>query len=118
MQHPHVGVGWKEILSWYPVEWARLMKMIVVWSKAQWELLDIEGARGSGWHWDPGEASYPISNMWYGYGIDEVVNPVPECMHSFGEIQLMLVARWFVSRLHWLFWHVGCAWGRRMINTL
>ena len=53
-----------------------------------------------------------------GYGIDEVVNPMPDHMHSLGELQLTLVARWFVSRIHWLFWHVGCTWGHRMINIL
>jgi len=44
---PFLGVGWREILSWYPVEWARLMEMVVVRSKAQWEISDIEGAGGS-----------------------------------------------------------------------
>ena len=27
MQHPHVEVGWREILSWYPVEW--VMEIVV-----------------------------------------------------------------------------------------
>jgi len=63
VQHPHVGVvlcarvhafdpslgvGWQAILSWYPVEWTRLMEMVIVWSKAQWELLVTEGTRGPG----------------------------------------------------------------------
>lgn len=25
-----LGVGWREIMSWYLVEWARLMEMVVV----------------------------------------------------------------------------------------
>jgi len=62
------------------------MEMVVVRNKAQWELLDIEGVGGPSWHWDPGGASYPISGMQDGYGIDEVVNPMPERMHSLGEL--------------------------------
>lgn len=27
---PFLGVGWREILSWYPVECARLMDMVIV----------------------------------------------------------------------------------------
>ena len=27
VQHPHVEVGWQEILSWYPVEW--VMEIVV-----------------------------------------------------------------------------------------
>ena len=57
------GVGWREILSWYSVEWARLLEMVVVWSEAQWELSDIEGTGGPGWHWDPNGVSILMSNM-------------------------------------------------------
>ena len=31
---PSLGVGWREILSWYLVEWIGLMEMVIVWSKA------------------------------------------------------------------------------------
>lgn len=82
---PSLGVGWREILSWYLVEWARFMEMVVVQSKAQWELSNIEGVGGSGRHWDLSDTSYLILDMRDGYGIDEVVNPVLECMHSLGE---------------------------------
>ena len=115
---PSLGVGWQEILSWYPVGWARLMEMVVVWSEAQWELSDIEDVGGPGWHWDASRASYPISDMLNDYGIDEVVNPVPKHMYSLGEFQSTIVSRWFVSKLHGLFWHVDCAWGHRMISIL
>ena len=27
VQHPHVEVGWREILSWYPVDW--VMEIVV-----------------------------------------------------------------------------------------
>lgn len=116
--NPSLGVGWREILSWYPVEWARLIEMVVLLSKAQWEFSDIKGDGGPGWHWDLGGASYLISNMRGGYGINEVVNLVLEHIHSLGEFQLTLVARWSVRRIHWLFWHVGRAWPRRMISIL
>lgn len=39
-------------------------------------------------------------------------------MHSSGEFQSVLVVRWFVGLIHWLFWDVGCAWGNMMINIL
>jgi len=32
---PSLGVGWCDILRWYPVEWARFMEMVVVGSEAQ-----------------------------------------------------------------------------------
>ena len=73
------------------MEWARLMEMVAVRSKSQWELSDIEGVRGPSWHWDLGGPSYLISDMQDGYGIDEVVDPVTEHVHSLGEFQLALL---------------------------
>jgi len=100
------------------MEWTGLMEIIIVWSKAQWELLETKGTGGPGWHWDPGGAAYPIPDMRDGYGIDEVVDPVTEHIHSLGEFHSALEDKRFVSRLHRLYWHVGCAWGRKMISTL
>lgn len=53
-----------------------------------------------------------------GYGIDELVDPVTEHVHSLGESQSALENMWFVSRLHGLYGHVGCAWDHNMISIL
>jgi len=92
------------------------MEMIIGRSKAQWELLDTKGTEGPCWHWDPDGAPYLISDMRDGYGIDEVIDPVTGHIHFLGEFQSTLADRRFVSRLHGLYWHVGCAWGRKMIS--
>ena len=60
---PSFGVGWREILNWYPVQWARPMEMIVIQSEAQQELPNIGDTGGPGWHSDPGGASYNILEM-------------------------------------------------------
>lgn len=41
---PSLGLGWREILSWYPVEWA--MEMVVDLDVAQQELSGV-GYTGS-----------------------------------------------------------------------
>jgi len=73
VQHPHVGVvlcegvhafdpslrvGWREILSWYPVEWT--MEMVVDPSGAQQEFPRIRDAGISDWNWDLGGTTYHL----------------------------------------------------------
>lgn len=36
--NPFLRVGWQDIVSSYLAEWARLMEMVIVLSKAQWEI--------------------------------------------------------------------------------
>jgi len=46
----------------------------------------MEGTKGPIWDSDPGGAPYMISYMWDVYGIDEVVDPMIEHIHSIGEL--------------------------------
>ena len=66
------------------------MEMVVDPGVAQQELPDTRDTESPEWHWDLGGASYSISDMWDGYDIDEVVNPVLERMHSLRELQLAM----------------------------
>lgn len=124
-------------MSWYPVEWARLIDMVVVKSETQQEPPDIGDTRGPGWHWDRGGASYYILETWDDdcwdpggithhiiyltiEGIGELMDKVTKHPHTFRSL-LVLVTDWIDSgewRLHKFFGHVGYVGSHKMISIL
>jgi len=94
VQHPHVGVvlcagvrpldpslgvEWREIQSWYPVEWA--MEMVVDPGVAQHELPGTRDIESPEWHWDPGGTTYHFPGMSVDYELDGTVDLAVERAH-------------------------------------
>ena len=69
-----LGVGWQEVLIWYPMGWARFMEMIIVGSEAQHELPNIRDTRGPCCQW----ATYYLPDTYIDYNICSIVDPMVE----------------------------------------
>ena len=68
VHHPHVEVGWREILSWYPVEWT--MEMVVDPGGAQQEFPITGDAGILNWHWDLGGTTYHFPGIPIDYNLE------------------------------------------------
>ena len=76
VQHPHVEVGWREILSWYSVE--RAMEIVMDPSVAQQEFLCMGNTGTPDWHWDPGGITYRFPGRSADYVLESTVGLVVE----------------------------------------
>jgi len=120
VQHQHDGVvlcegvcafkpswvGWREILSWYPVEWT--MEMVVDPGGAQQAFPGTGDARSPEWHWDSGGTTYHFPCIPIDYNWDGAVDLAVEHAHSLGESWSALVADQFMDRLFWFSWYGIC----------
>ena len=116
VQHPHVEVGWREILSWYPVEW--VMEIVVDPSVVQQEVLGVGNTGTPDWHWDPGGTTCHFPGKLVDYVLEGTVGLAVECAHSLGEFQSISLANQFMDRLLGLSWYNTCMRGHRVINIL
>ena len=97
VQHPHVEVGWREILSWYPVEW--VMEIVVDLGVVQ---QDLPGARNIGtldWHWDLGGITYHFPGRSIDYVLEDTVGLAGEHVHLLGEFWSAPVANQFMLEI-------------------
>lgn len=88
--NPSLAVGWQDILSWYPMEWA--MDMVVDTGVSQQYIPVIWDTKSPNWHWDLGGTTYHFPGMSIDYNLDGTVYLEVEHTHSLGESQLALVS--------------------------
>ena len=82
MQHPHVEVGWQEILSWYPVEW--VMMIVVDPSVVQQEFPGVGNTGTPDWHWDLGGTTCRFPGRSVDYVLEGTVGLAVEHAHLLG----------------------------------
>ena len=94
------GIGWQEVLSWYPVEQARqLDTSMAIFQQSPWI---TRGTRGPYYCWDPGGISHHIIEL-VGDGIYCVMGLIFGHTHIFRSLfepQTSLVTGWFDRRVH------------------
>lgn len=112
-----LGVGWREILSWYLVEWDRLLESVIGKSDSQRACSGIEDTGGPILHWDLGGTAYHFPDTQIDYGIGGIVDPTIKHTHLLGRFQ-SAVASPFVRELHGSSGYVVYAWSHEIINTL
>jgi len=123
VQHPHVGfvlcvkvrafdpslgVGWREILSWYPTKWA--MEMVVDLGVDQQELPGTRDTSNADWYSVPSGTTYHFLGMSIDYNQDGAIDLAFECAHSLGESRLAPTTDQFMDRLFQFSWYGICTW--------
>jgi len=103
VQHPHVEVGWREILSWYSVE--RAMEIVMDPSVAQQDFLCMGNTGTPDWHWDPGGITYHFLGRLVACVLEGTVGQAVEHVHVLREFGSAPVANQFMGRLPRLFWY-------------
>ena len=111
VQHPHVEVGWREILSWYSVE--RAMEIVMDPSVAQQDFLCMENTGTPDWHWDPGGITYRFPGRSADYVLESTVGLVVEHV----QFRSAPVANQFMGRLPRLSWHDIHTRAHGVVNT-
>ena len=116
-----IKVGWREVLSWYPMEQARqLDTSMATFQQSPWI---TRGTRGPDYCWDPGGISHHIIES-VGDGSCCAMGLMFRRTHIFrslSEPRTSLVTGWFDKRVHpfqELYQHIDHAWSHRVISLL
>ena len=112
------GVEWREVLSWYPVEWVGCMESVIGKSEIHQACSGIGDTRGPGWKLDPSATTYHFLDTRIDYGIGGIVDPMIEHMYLLGKFQLALMSSQCVRELHGSSGYDCYVWGHEIINTL
>ena len=115
-RHPHVEVGWREILSWYPVEW--VMEIVVDLGVVQQEFPSVGSTETPDQHWDLGGNTYCFLGRSVDYVLEGTVGLAVEHAHLLGDFRSASMANQFMGRPPGLSWYDTCTQGHRVINIL
>ena len=79
---PSLGVGWREILSWYPVELVKYLGISMARTIVQQGSWVTRGVQGPYYCWDPSEIPHHSMGL-VSEGISSAMDPVIESPHTF-----------------------------------
>ena len=113
---PSLGVGWREILSWYLVEWT--MEMVMDLGGAHQEFPSTGDVGSPDWHWDPRGTTYHFPCIPIDYDLEGIFDLPVERAPPLGEFQSAPVANQFMDRLLGLPFYDDCTQDHRMISIL